>query len=224
MKTRLAMTIVPLSIGVALVSWLGGLTPSAAADPGILTLSAGLTFPALGDSPAFVGSRKCKKCHLKQYKSWKKGKKFSALETLKPGQASEAKGKHNLDPAKDYSKDVKCLACHTTGFGKDGGYAIPDPTDKKAVKKASKLAGIGCESCHGPGGAYITLHTEIMKSKRTYTDAEMYGAGLHKIEAATCTACHNEKGPTYDAANPFDFAKKKQIGAHEHFPLKQRKE
>lgn len=224
MKTWPAMRIVPLSISVGIVSLLGGLTASAAADPGVLTLSAGLAFSALGGSPAFVGSNKCKKCHLKQYKSWKKGKKFNALETLKPGQASDAKGKHNLDPAKDYSKDEACLACHTTGFGKDGGYAIPDPTDPKAVKKASKLAGIGCESCHGPGGAYIALHTEIMKSKRKYTDAEMYAAGLKKIEEATCITCHNEKGATYDPAQPFDFAKKKEIGAHEHFPLKQREE
>lgn len=224
MKTRLAMTIVSLLIGIGLVSGLGGLTASAAADPGVITVSAGLTFPALGDSPAFVGSSKCKKCHLKQYKSWKKNKKFSALETLKPGQASDAKGKHNLDPAKDYSKDGKCLVCHTTGFGKEGGYATPDPADEKAVKKASKLAGIGCESCHGPGGAYIALHTEIMKSKRKYTEAEMYAVGQQKIEESTCTTCHNETGATFDASNPFDFAKMKQIGAHEHFPLKQREE
>ena len=43
-----------------------------------------------------------------------------------------------------------------------------------------------------------------------------------KIEAATCTACHNDKSPTMDASKPFDFEKQKVEGSHENFPLKQR--
>ena len=128
----------------------------------------GVLASGVGDegAPTYVGSNKCKKCHLTNHKSWAKTKMGKALETLKPGNATEAKTKHGLEPDKDYTKDESCLKCHTTGFGSDGGYVIPDETDKKAVRRAKKLAGVGCESCHGPGSRYIKVFEDIFKSKR----------------------------------------------------------
>ena len=143
----------------------------------------------------------------------------NALTTLKPGENVEAKTKHGLDPEKDYSTDATCLACHTTGYGHEGGYVIPDPDDKKAVKRAKKLAGVGCESCHGPGAGYMDLHGEIMKSKRTYKLVEMLAAGLIVPNADNCKTCHNEKSPTFEG---FDFEKQKEEGIHDHKELKQR--
>ena len=173
------------------------------------------------DKPEYVGSKACKKCHIKQYKSWEKGKKAATLDILKPGQAAESKEKHGLDPSKDYSTEASCLKCHATGYGEPGGYAVPDAEDEQAVKKAKTLAGSGCESCHGPGGAYIKIHEEIKKSKRTYKVEELYAAGQMKIDEANCTRCHNEESPTYVS---FDFAAKKDQGSHEHKPLKLREE
>ena len=92
------------------------------------------------------------------------------------------------------------------------------------MKKAKKLAGVGCESCHGPGGEYVKLHKELLKSKRAYTSKEMYASGMYKIQESVCVQCHNSDNPTFDAANPFDFAKYKEVGAHDHFPLKQKRE
>ena len=145
-----------------------------------------------------------------------------ALDTLKPGNAVEIKQEHGLDPGRDYSGDESCLPCHTTGFGHEGGYVIPDSEDKKALRRAKKLAGVGCESCHGPGSAYIKVFEEIFRSKRQYKIEELYAVCLRKIEAPVCTTCHNDKGPTFDAAHPFDFAKMKTEDVHEHRPLKQR--
>jgi len=173
------------------------------------------------EKPEYVGSKSCKKCHIKQYKSWAEGKKAATLDILKPGQATESKEKHGLDPNKDYSTDESCLKCHATGFGEPGGYAVPDPEDKNAVKKAKALAGAGCESCHGPGSEYTKLHKEIKESKRTYKVEELHAAGQMKIDEANCTRCHNEKSPTYVS---FDFATKKEMGSHEHLELKQREE
>ncbi len=175
-----------------------------------------------GDDAAFVGSKKCKKCHSKAHKSWGKTKHGKALDLLKPGEAKEAKEKYKLDPAKDYTTDEACLKCHVVGHGKDGGYATPAADDKKAVRAAKSLAGVGCESCHGAGGSYMALHQEIFKAKRKYKVDEMYAAGVKKIEAATCTACHNDKSPTYDASAPFDFEKAKEAGIHEHTALELR--
>ncbi len=147
-----------------------------------------------------------------------------ALEILKPGNAKEQKEKFKLDPNKDYSTDEKCIKCHVTGYGKPGGYVIPDLNDKKAVRLAKRLAGVGCESCHGPGSAYVKLHTEIMKSKRKYKVEEMYAAGMQKIGKETCLACHNEESPTVQPGESFDYEKKKDEDRHEHKPLKQREQ
>jgi hypothetical protein len=120
------------------------------------------------DEPAYayVGTKKCKTCHLYQHKSWAKTKMAKAYETLKPGRGAEAKERSGLDVHKDYTKDESCLKCHTTGYGKPGGYAIPDPKNKKAVRRAKTLEGIGCESCHGPGAEYVKVFEEIDKSRR----------------------------------------------------------
>ena len=87
-----------------------------------------------------------------------------------------------------------------------------------------KLAGVGCESCHGAGGAYIDLHGEIMKSKRNYKVEEMYAAGMKKVDVTVCTTCHNGESPTYDTSKPFDFEAMKEKGTHDHSSLKQRSE
>jgi len=225
MKTRWTLLTASFVVGRGLTFWSTFDTSPALAGPelSVATVLPSL-LPTLGEPSqyTYVGANKCKKCHLKEHKSWSSNKKSKALETLMPGQAAEAKQKHNLDPNKDYSTDAACLKCHTTGFGHPSGYAVPDAADEKAVKEAQNLAGVGCESCHGAGSGYMVLHEEIMKSKRTYKVDEMYAAGMTKIEAAACTNCHNDQSPTYDAANPFDFEKMKATGGHEHFELKQR--
>lgn len=170
----------------------------------------------------YVGNSRCRICHIPHSKSWKKTRMGKATETLKPGVATEAKSKHGLDPAKDYTTDATCVNCHTTGFGHEGGYAIPDPTDKKAVRKAQRLAGAGCESCHGPGSAYVKVFTDIFRSKRTYKIEELYAVGLKKMDATACTSCHNTECPTVDEGYHFDFDKKKDEDTHERRELKQR--
>ncbi len=222
MKARMILMLTIVTGGIGLILQTPFLHSAQAGDVTVLPSVAAKAMPMIGDEFQYVGSSKCKKCHIKQHKSWKKTKMGKTLDTLKPGQASEAKQKFKLDAAKDYTQDTSCLACHTTGFGKPGGYAVPTPDDKKSMKKAKKMAGVGCESCHGPGSAYIKVFEEIMKSKRTYKVDELYAVGLTKIDENTCTTCHNDQGPTHDASKPFDFAKQKDEGVHEHIPLKQR--
>lgn len=168
----------------------------------------------------YIGSNKCKKCHLPEYKDWEKTRHGTAIDTLKPGNKAEAKTKHNLDPAKDYTKDATCVACHSVGLGKPGGYQIPG--DEEAAKKVKHLESVGCEMCHGPGSKYSELHEEIMKSKRKYKVEEMYAAGMLKSDQAVCLTCHNEKSPSVDTSVPFDYEKMKEKGVHAHVPLKQR--
>ena len=177
-----------------------------------------------GEGPTYVGSKTCKKCHIKQHKSWDKTKMGQSFEVLKPGQNTEKKTEAKLDPAKDYTADETCLKCHVVGFGTESGYKIPPPDDKKAQRRAKKMMGVGCESCHGPGSEYSKLHKEIQDNKRKYKLQEMYAAGMTKISPEVCAKCHNPESPFVDEGFVFDFEKRKDEGTHEHFPLQYREE
>ncbi len=222
MKGRMVFVVAALSLvgAYALLFREGAIPAAAAGDHLPLTVASAATSTVLAAEAEFVGSAKCKKCHLAEHKSWEATRHGKAFDTLKPGNASEAKTKHKLDPAKDYTKDATCVACHTVGFGKPGGYQMP--ADEEAAKKMKALENVGCENCHGAGGNYINLHEEIMKSKRKYKMEEMYAAGSLKQEAAICLTCHSEKSPTVDKTVPFDYEKMKEKGVHEHTPLKQK--
>ncbi len=155
----------------------------------------------------YIGVKKCKMCHMKQYKSWKETGMARSFDTLKPGTYAEEKKKAGLDPNKDYTTDPNCLKCHTTGYGKPGGFKSMDATPG--------LAGVQCEVCHGPGSKYIT----VMKKNRKYKRAEIKAAGLviPSEDEKGCLECHG------GADNP--FAKKWNFKealekSHKHFPLK----
>src|SRR3989304_3307154 len=124
MKTRWTMGLGVMGLGMV---WAGGQVRGveaavagggAGAGGDAPAVASATTLAAAGEPSSFnyIGTNKCKKCHLPEHKSWAKLKHASALETLQPGQATEKKSKHNLDPNKDYSRDATCVACHTVGF------------------------------------------------------------------------------------------------------------
>lgn len=161
---------------------------------------------------AFVGNKKCKMCHLKEWNSWSETKMAKAFLQLKPGESAEAKKTAGLDPAKDFTKDTACLPCHTTGYGRPGGF-----TD---IEKTPDLAGVGCEACHGPGGTY-TQSQYMSLTNKEYKRADLAAVGLvATIAESQCIVCHNDKSPFVGDKYVFDFAKRKEQGTHEKFPLK----
>lgn len=159
------------------------------------------------DAAEYVGAKKCKACHIKQYKSWETTGMANSLESLKPGVKADAKKKAGLDPDKDYTSDAGCLKCHTTGYGEAGGFTSADATPD--------LAGVGCESCHGAGSEY----RDVMKKNKDYTMAEIKAAGLvvPSENEAGCMKCHGEGNPFKDKGFDFKSALEK---THEHTPLK----
>jgi len=160
----------------------------------------------------YVGVKKCKMCHIKQYKSWKKTKMAKSFENLKPGVKAELKKKAGLDPNKDYTHDPNCLKCHTTGYGKPGGF--------KSIEETPKLAGVQCEACHGPGSEY----RKIMKKNKHYKLAEVKAAGLvlPSEDEAGCLKCHGGDSPFNEKVDPkYNFTFKERLKkTHKHFPLK----
>ncbi len=161
---------------------------------------------------SYVGTKNCKKCHLKQWKSWTLTQKAKAYETLQPGIAVEAKVSAGLDPEADYTADEQCISCHVTGYGKPGGFVD--------IETTPELAGIGCESCHGPGGAYTQAEYMSLKN-REYVKAEVVAVGMvDQVSAAQCAPCHNSESPFVAEGYVFDFEAMKDKGLHERFPLK----
>lgn len=144
---------------------------------------------------SFVGSSACKACHTGAtkgaiYEGWEKTAHAKAFTVL----PAEAK------------KNAACFPCHTTGFGKAGGY---DP----AAANAAKLEGVGCESCHGPGADYkgMSVMKDPVKAKE---------AGLITPDAATCKGCHEGKVPEgHKALAKFEFATAFKVIEH-HVPKK----
>lgn len=139
----------------------------------------------------YVGTSACKMCHAGAAKgaiheTWEKSKHAKAFANL----PDESK------------KDPKCYPCHTTGFGKAGGYDPKSPN-------AAKLEGVGCESCHGPGKDYKAM--SIMKDP-----AKAKEAGLIMPDASTCKGCHEGATPEGHKELPkFDYATMvKQIEHH----------
>jgi hypothetical protein len=160
----------------------------------------------------YVGSKKCRMCHLKEFKSWEESKMAASFDHLKPGENAAEKEAAGLDPQKDYTADAECLPCHTTGYGKAGGFVD--------IASTPDLAGVGCEACHGPGGTYLQDGYMTLKNKE-YSKSELVAVGLvDTVQASQCTGCHNSDSPFVGDDFVFDFEANKEVGTHEKYALK----
>jgi len=82
----------------------------------------------------YTGSEACRSCHEKEFATWSGQPHAAAVAKLEtPAQRENA----------------ECLRCHTTAFGKPGGF----PADGSPALHPD-LAVVGCESCHGPGSVH----------------------------------------------------------------------
>ncbi len=113
----------------------------------------------LASSPAaaavYVGSEACRDCHRSEYAGFmtyaKKSRSFESIDKLKKELTS--------------AEIKKCYSCHTTGYGKPGGFVSPEATPK--------LKNAGCEVCHGPGSDHCASQDPAdIKSVLTTEDCE----------------------------------------------------
>ena len=113
------------------------------------------------EQPKYVGSDGCKECHADEYRTFKqfnkKAHSFQSIIRLQKG-LEEAELKN-------------CFECHTTGYGKEGGF--------RSEQETPQLKDAGCEVCHGPG----SVHAETGDPK------DIKG----KLTAKDCEACHNSE-------------------------------
>ena len=215
----LAVTLVVAGVGMIVLAFD---SPVSAQPATSITNAVALSAVAAGDEPEYAGTNKCKMCHKAVYDSWEETPHAKALDNLKPGERAEVKTKHGLDPEKDYSADEACLACHTVGYGKPGGFAVEEDA-KKMEKMVKNFGGIGCENCHGPGDGYKDFHKQIKKDKTEYTWDDMAKAGMTKITQETCNKCHNDKSPTFEEGKEVKLDVESRKGIHAKEDLQYRK-
>ena len=172
----------------------------------------------------YIGVKKCKSCHFKQWNSWRKTKMAQTFEVLKPGVRTEEKTKLKFDPNKDYTKDATCLGCHTSGFGIPGGYVVAADGDAEAQEQAADNAGVTCEGCHGPGSKASEVLEEIKENKRTYRFAELRAVGFHKAGVRSCTPCHNTSDPGKEPGYHFVYEEQRKEDQHKNLELKYRQD
>ncbi len=135
---------------------------------------------------AYVGSNACQGCHTKEFETWEASPHAHAVATL------EKAGRQ---------KDADCLGCHTTAYGKPGGYPAGS-----APESSPDFARVGCESCHGPGGDHVGE-----TARRVGTILSLGDKCDSCVILKVCGTCHDQ------ANDPgFEFEVEQRIEAQRH--------
>jgi len=119
-------------------------------------------FRVSGPSPNYAGAQACAECHQNIH-------------------AEELFTRHAdafTDPrfvAKGGQTNSSCLPCHTVGFGLPTGFVSKDDPNTNP-----RLAGVQCESCHGPAANHAANEYDFSVRPRA------------EIAATVCGGCHNE--------------------------------
>lgn len=117
------------------------------------------------DKLAFAGSASCRSCHVPQYEKWTTVGHAYALASLQ---------KVGSD------RDPECVVCHVVGLESEGGFVTE--------RETPALAGVGCESCHGPGSAHV-----LDPKQKTVGQPRTTCAKCHTPERSAGFAGHEEE-------------------------------
>ncbi|HSJ98251.1 MAG TPA: multiheme c-type cytochrome [Myxococcota bacterium] len=162
----------------------------------LLTALATSAAPDAGAQPAAppaaaehdgIGGDRGGRCHRKelygdQVAAWRRDVHAGALDTLRSERSLAIAKERGLAALPHEAPE--CLSCHVTAHG-----AAPE----RIAYELDPADGVQCESCHGPGADY--------RKKKIMSDVdEAVARGLWRADEdpAICTACHNEKSPTWD--------------------------
>jgi hypothetical protein len=131
----------------------------------ITTLHSNMFFRvSVAVQPRYGGAQACSECHRSIHSSEMNTRHAKAFQTLKQIHQDQ---------------NPSCLPCHTVGYGLPSGF--------KNEATTPKLAGVQCESCHGPSARHMA--------------SEFNPKAKPLVEAAgtMCGGCHTgSHHPTYD--------------------------
>jgi hypothetical protein len=143
----------------------------------------------------YVGSARCRSCHLGEHQSWSETRHGQALAHLAAADsvavaAMAAKLKVKLVAPPE--KTGACVVCHVTGMALPGGYPGADSA------ATASLSAVGCESCHGPGSLHVSAPFSMKKTV------------IQRVPSARlCAQCH-----TAQTSPAFDYDALRMKGAH----------
>jgi hypothetical protein len=129
--------------------------------------------PQANDGAEYIGADACKKCHIKQHRSWMKMKHAKTWENLP--------AKFQTMDAKDEETGKLCVSCHVTAFGEKGGFVN--------LEGSKHLLGVQCEACHGPGGKHKPAGQKVMDEKREKFNPDE--KTFITLKTVACSNCHN---------------------------------
>ena len=123
-------------------------------------------FKVAGPKPNYAGSQVCAECHANIVTSISHTRHADAFTSAK---FKEQGGQTNSS----------CFSCHTVGYGLQTGFID--------YSKTPKLAGVQCESCHGPAANHAVNPDDFVARPRI------------ELAATVCGGCHTgAHQPTYD--------------------------
>ena len=153
--------------------------------------------PVFSPNTPYIGAPACGKCHPVAYKAFQTSKHAGATRSLR---FATSVG-YQIPPYKRGViglKKPECIRCHVTGFAQKGGY----PAAVQDDPVAHPMAGVGCESCHGPGKA----HADDPKKPRLI--AKLSGTCNECNILPICRQCHDDKNsPRFNYAKALKAVK-----------------
>ena len=156
-----------------------------------------------GISAKYLGVSACISCHNKPHAGfalgpfgvWRDHFHSSAFQTLRRKYTKAFAQKRGIiDPVNNW----RCRKCHVTALGV--------PPDRLGPKYRDE-DGVGCETCHGPGGDYLHEH---YKEGVSQAALEAMGFRVYREldeREKLCRSCHNTLSPSYKPFNVVAFSK-----------------
>ena len=130
----------------------------------ITTFSSNAFFRVSGPSPRYAGAQVCADCHANIHSTEMDTRHAAAFQTLKQI---------------DQDKNPSCLPCHTVGYKL--------PTGFTSEANTPQLAGVQCESCHGPAANHAANETDPVVRPRV------------ELAGQVCGGCHTgSHQPTFE--------------------------
>lgn len=138
----------------------------------ITTLHSNIFFRVSGPAPLYAGAQTCLECHPNVHSS----------EVNTPHAQAFT---NPMFAALGGQTNSSCLPCHTVGYGLPSGFkSITD------FRSTNRLAGVQCESCHGPAASHAASEMDLTVRPRI------------EIAAQVCGGCHSgQHNPTFEEWN-----------------------
>lgn len=149
----------------------------------------------------YVGTPACLQCHAQESATWSEHPHARAYQTL------EEKREH---------QNGDCLTCHTTGYAQATGFP------KGGADTHAGLEGVGCESCHGPGGDHVAVGAE-----RRGTILSLGDKCDSCVILQICGSCHddaNDPGFEFEVLDKIEHQRHGTIEAGTGLPLDRQNE